>query len=444
MILPLYPADIYKWQTLVGPPFIRTGSFDPPPNSLSLGKRTDPMTEIISGLFSLTEAEMDSLGLFVPSFFVARHAGGVPLEIKRSRILQHWEDHFPHTLLALTDFRKSSEDMAYVRCKKLEKIELFLVHTGYLTKGEAPKDALESGVAAIAQLANVIKNLEAELEAPRSVANLTILDTIPDSAPATHTCDLTTIAIPTLASSTLAARPSSPSSTTGLTDLQSRGYYMRARAHAKNRNSFPSEGNRAFTMDATYPHDMVPFAWGFQEIGQVWGPIMWTPLSTLDLGGKGLHHLLGLHDVLFPRCCSRGIHVTWGLMKNLRIHHPPPQDWSLVEEYLPPLVMIEDSKEEDVDDVQDKRNNFIGFPGPSQHPTSLNIDEGALVVATATADLGAGSKEEVYRQLAAPSDAVANESDMTSGSATLGISLDEWIKVWLPTMDPNFRLGISM
>ncbi len=113
--------------------------------------------------------------------------------------------------------------------KYFQKIELFLVRTGYLTKGEAPKDALESGVAAIAQLANVIK----DLEAPRSVANLTILDTIPDSAPATRTRDLTTIAIPTLASSTLAARPSSPSSTTGLTDLQSRGYYTRARAHAE-------------------------------------------------------------------------------------------------------------------------------------------------------------------------------------------------------------------
>ncbi len=71
-------------------------------------------------MFSLTEAEMDSLGPFVPSFFVARRAGGVPLEIERSRILQHWEDHFPHTFLALTDFRKSSEDMAYVRRKKLE------------------------------------------------------------------------------------------------------------------------------------------------------------------------------------------------------------------------------------------------------------------------------------------------------------------------------------
>ncbi len=54
---------------------------------------------------------------------------------------------------------------------------------------------------------------------------------------------------------------------------------------------------------------------GFRRSGQVWGPVTRTPLSTLDLGGKGLRHLLGLHDVLFPRRRSRGIHVTWGLMK---------------------------------------------------------------------------------------------------------------------------------
>ncbi len=80
-------------------------------------------------------------------------------------------------------------------------------------------------------------------------------------------------------------------------------------------SSIHSTVSGQFTMDAAYPHDMVPFAWGFQEIGQVWGPVMQMPLSTLDLGGKGLHHLLGLHDVLFPRRRSRGIHVTWGLMK---------------------------------------------------------------------------------------------------------------------------------
>ncbi len=59
--------------------------------------------------------------------------------------------------------------------------------------------------------------------------------------------------------------------------------------------------------------------------------------------------------------------------RNFRVRHPPPQDWSLVEEYLPPLVMIEDSEEDDVDDVQDKRNDLIGVPGPSQHPTSVRF-----------------------------------------------------------------------
>ncbi len=69
------------------------------------------------------------------------------------------------------------------------------------------------------------------------------------------------------------------------------------------------------TMDAAYLHDMVLFALGFQEIGQVWGPVTRTPLSTLDKGGKGLRHLLDLHDVLVPHRHSRGIHVTWDLMK---------------------------------------------------------------------------------------------------------------------------------
>ncbi len=99
--------------------------------------------------------------------------------------------------------------------KDFQKIELFLVCIGYLTKGEAPKDALETGMAMIAQLANVIKDLEAEIEAPRSVADLTT----PDSAPATCTSDITTIAMPTLGFTTLTAQPT--------------GYYTRARAHAE-------------------------------------------------------------------------------------------------------------------------------------------------------------------------------------------------------------------
>ncbi len=69
-------------------------------------------------------------------------------------------------------------------------------------------------------------------------------------------------------------------------------------------SSIHSTVSSQFTMDATYLHDMVPFTWGFQEIGQVWGPVTCTPLSTLDQGARGLHHLLGLHDVLFPCRCS--------------------------------------------------------------------------------------------------------------------------------------------
>ncbi|PBK84925.1 hypothetical protein ARMGADRAFT_1088073 [Armillaria gallica] len=267
----------------------------------SSNELTDPMTEIISALFSLTEAEMDSLGPFVPSFFAARHAGGVVLDVERSQILQHWEDHFPHTFLTLTDFRKSPEDMAYVRRKKLEKIELFLVRIGYLTKGEAPKDALESGMTAIAELANAIK----DLEAPHPVAHFT---TPPDILPMASTRDMASIAAPTLGFTTLA------------TEFSSKGYYTRARAHAEH------------ILD-----------------GSTSAPVRQAP-----------------------------------------------------------------------------------------GPESLGIDEGALVVAATTADLGAGSKEEIYRQLAAPDSVASDITDMTSE-----ISLDEWVRIWLPTYDPNFRLGVS-
>ncbi len=81
-------------------------------------------------VFSLTEAKMDSLGPFVLSFFAAQRARGVVLNVERSRILQHWEDHFPHTFLTLIDFRKSPEDMAYVRRKKLEVHSISLIFTG--------------------------------------------------------------------------------------------------------------------------------------------------------------------------------------------------------------------------------------------------------------------------------------------------------------------------
>ncbi len=59
--------------------------------------------------------------------------------------------------------------------------------------------------------------------------------------------------------------------------------------------------------------------------------------------------------------------------RNFRICHPPPQDWSLVEEHLSPLVMIKDSEEDDMDDVQDERDDLIGVPSPSQHPTSVRF-----------------------------------------------------------------------
>ncbi|KAK0245033.1 hypothetical protein EDD85DRAFT_943424 [Armillaria nabsnona] len=74
-------------------------------------------------------------------------------------------------------------------------------------------------------------------------------------------------------------------------------------------------------------------------------------------------------------------------MKNFCVCQPPPQDWSLVEESLPLLIMIENSDEDDIDDMEDQRNGLIGMPGPSQHPTLLPINKGALIVAVTTADL---------------------------------------------------------
>ncbi|KAK0224038.1 hypothetical protein IW262DRAFT_1459081 [Armillaria fumosa] len=122
------------------------------------------MAEIISTLFALTEAKMDYLGHFVPSFYQVRRVGSVMLEIEHSKILQHWEDHFPHMFLLLTDFHKCKEDMAYVCHKKMKKIEAFLIRTGYLTRGDVPKDALESGHAALAELTamftSTVENLQ--------------------------------------------------------------------------------------------------------------------------------------------------------------------------------------------------------------------------------------------------------------------------------------------
>ncbi|KAK0228948.1 hypothetical protein IW262DRAFT_1456162 [Armillaria fumosa] len=147
------------------------------------------MAEIVSALFALTEAEMDYLGRFVPSFYQVRCVGGVTLEIEHSKILQHWEDHFPHTFLSLTDFRKCKEDMAYVCRKKMEKIEAFLIRTGYLTGGNAPKDALESGHAALAELTAVftsaVENLQpisTLAEGPRTDATLAAPASAPPAA----------------------------------------------------------------------------------------------------------------------------------------------------------------------------------------------------------------------------------------------------------------------
>ncbi len=71
-------------------------------------------------VFSLNNAEMDRMSAFVPSYFHARSLGGAHLEGELACILQHWEDHFPHLFLTLTDFCKCEEDVAYIRCKKLE------------------------------------------------------------------------------------------------------------------------------------------------------------------------------------------------------------------------------------------------------------------------------------------------------------------------------------
>ncbi len=98
--------------------------------------------------------------------------------------------------------------------KRLQKIELFLVCIGYLPKGEAPKDALKSGMTAIAELANAIK----DLEAPHPVAHFT---TPPDILPMASTRDMTSITAPTLGFTTL---------TTG---FSFKGYYTHARAHAE-------------------------------------------------------------------------------------------------------------------------------------------------------------------------------------------------------------------
>ncbi|KAK0437073.1 hypothetical protein EV421DRAFT_1739268 [Armillaria borealis] len=172
-----------------------------------------------------------------------------------------------------------------------------------------------------------------------------------------------------------------------------------------------------FTMDTAYPHDMVPFAWGFQEIRQVWGSVDHTPLSTLD---------------------KEGIHVTWGLMKNFHICNPPPLEWPMDEETLLPLIVIEDSIEKDDQDLHGLVDKSLG---PSlQHTMELSVDGRALVVAAATANLSAGSKEEVLHQQSVaslvPAARVANP-EIISGNIKLGITLQEWCKDWETSYNPQ-------
>ncbi len=71
-------------------------------------------------VFSLNDAEMDRMATFVKSYFHTHSLRGAHLEGELARVLQHWEDHFPHLFLTLTDFCKCEEDVAYVRRKKLE------------------------------------------------------------------------------------------------------------------------------------------------------------------------------------------------------------------------------------------------------------------------------------------------------------------------------------
>lgn len=116
---------------------------------------------------------------FVPSYFNACSLGGAHLEGELARILQHWEDHFPHLFLTLTDFHKCEEDVAYVRCKKLEvstfqmltsrqldwtslqKIKAYLLRTGFLMGSQVPHDPLEQRHQALRELTHLIDQLVA-------------------------------------------------------------------------------------------------------------------------------------------------------------------------------------------------------------------------------------------------------------------------------------------
>lgn len=72
-----------------------------------------------------------------------------------------------------------------------------------------------------------------------------------------------------------------------------------------------SLGSRGFTIDPATPHDLLPFPWGYQRQGRQWGPVTRTPLTTLEMGGKHLGHLLDLHDRLYARRKTQPLSVTW-------------------------------------------------------------------------------------------------------------------------------------
>lgn len=66
-------------------------------------------------------------------------------------------------------------------------------------------------------------------------------------------------------------------------------------------HSIYSLGSHGFTIDPGSPHDLLPFPWGFQKLGHQWGPVTCIPLTTLEMGGKHIGHLLDLYDCIYAR-----------------------------------------------------------------------------------------------------------------------------------------------
>ncbi len=69
--------------------------------------------------------------------------------------------------------------------------------------------------------------------------------------------------------------------------------------------------SRGFTIDPGSPHDLLPFPWGFQKPGRQWGPVTRTPLTTLEMGGKHVGHLLDLYDHVYARRRTEPLAITW-------------------------------------------------------------------------------------------------------------------------------------